>query len=97
MTVDKFIDHVLEMNGFQLQALVAAEEMSELTKELSKYARGLGNRENIAEELADVVLCLREMCKVFDIEDLEIEQRIRNKIDRYFKVEDKDRKDRKKA
>ena len=92
MTVDKFIDNVLKKNGFQLQALVAAEEMSELTKELSKYARGLGNREHIAEELADVVLCLREMCKVFDIDTLEIEQRIKYKIDLYFKAEDKDRK-----
>ena len=89
MTVDKFIDNVLKKNGFQLQALVAAEEMSELTKELSKYARGLGNREHIAEELADVVLCLREMCKVFDIDTLEIEQRIKDKIDRYFEDEGK--------
>lgn len=36
------------------------------------------------KELADVVLMLRELCEAFDISDLEIEQRIKSKIDRYM-------------
>ena len=97
MTSDKFIDHVLKTNGYQFQAMICNEEMAELAKELSKYARGIGDREHVAEEIADVILCIREMCKVFDVDALEIEQRIKGKIDRYFEVEDKNAKVRKKA
>lgn len=37
------------------------EEMSELQKELCKYARGADNVEHIAEEIADVQIMLEQM------------------------------------
>lgn len=93
MTQNDFINYILKKNGYQLQAVICMEEMSELTKALSKYARGIGDREEIGEEIADVILCIRQMCKVFGIETLEIEQRIKGKIDRYFETENKENED----
>lgn len=52
-----------------LQKIVAIEEMSELQKELSKNLRGKDNRENIAEEIADVEIMLEQMKMLYDIED----------------------------
>lgn len=52
-----------------LQKIVAIEEMSELQKELSKNLRGKDNRENIAEEVADVEIMLEQMKVLYDIED----------------------------
>lgn len=47
--------------GANLQMMMAIEEMSELTKELCKNMRGRKNKENIAEEIADVQIMLEQM------------------------------------
>ena len=47
--------------GGDLQTLVCIEEMSELTKELCKHARGADNVDAIAEEIADVEIMLAQM------------------------------------
>ena len=41
--------------------LMVFEEMSELQKELCKFARGKQNRDAIAEEIADVYIMLGQM------------------------------------
>ena len=41
----------IETYGAVMQITVAFEEMSELQKELCKYLRGSGSKENIAEEI----------------------------------------------
>lgn len=85
MTAKQFIPYVLNKNGYVAQSIKAIEEMSELIHVLSRYAfDGEFDRENLGEELADVVLMLRELCEAFDVSDLEIEQRIKSKIDRYM-------------
>lgn len=43
--------------GKQSQLVMAMEEMSELTKELSKNLRGADNAKALAEEIADVESC----------------------------------------
>ena len=40
--------------GVQMQLVVAVEELSEVTKELCKQARGLGDPLALAEEVADL-------------------------------------------
>ena len=84
MKVDKFIPYVLKKHGDRMQVDVCIEEMAELTKEFSKYKRGNPDFEHIKEELADVELCIRQMCYMVDMGELEMEQRIQGKIDRYF-------------
>ena len=45
---------------------VAAEEMSELTRALSRNNRGEDNADNIAEEIADVEIMLYQLKQIFD-------------------------------
>lgn len=84
MNSDKFIPYILGKNGNQMQSMKACEELSELTYVLARYAMGECNRDHIAEETADVIMMCRQVCAMFNISDLEIEQRIQYKIDRYF-------------
>lgn len=56
----------LDTWGADAQTLIAFEEMSELQKELCKHARGKNNREEIAEEIADVLIMLDQMMLLHD-------------------------------
>lgn len=51
--------------GTQSQLVMAMEEMSELTKELSKSLRGADNAEALAEEMADVEIMLEQLKVIF--------------------------------
>ena len=51
----------LALWGAEAQTLMMFEEMAELQKELCKNARGKDNREEIAEEIADVRIMLDQM------------------------------------
>lgn len=58
---------VIDYHGTRLQKIVAIEEMSELTKEISKDLRDKGDRDHIAEEMADVLLMLDELAIIYNI------------------------------
>ena len=60
----------LSKYGPEAQTLMAFEEMSELQKELCKYARGATNQDHIAEEIADVLIMLDQMMILHECEDL---------------------------
>lgn len=60
----------LNLYGPEAQTLMVFEEMSELQKELCKHARGRDNREEIAEEIADVLIMLDQMMILHDCESL---------------------------
>ena len=47
------------------QLHVAVEELSELQKELCKDLRGIGNRDAIAEEIADVEIMLDQLKRIY--------------------------------
>lgn len=51
--------------GKQSQLVMAMEEMSELTKELSKNLRGANNSKALAEEIADVEIMLEQLKVIF--------------------------------
>ena len=51
--------------GKQSQLVMAMEEMSELTKELSKNLRGANNVDALAEEIADVEIMLEQLKVIF--------------------------------
>lgn len=60
------IDEVLDRSTNATQIIVAIEELAELQKELTKVLREQGNSYNVAEEMADVVICLAQLEKIFD-------------------------------
>lgn len=77
----KNIQNIIEKNGIQRQCIVAMEECSELQKAISKalrYEQGDrfvadNQRENLIEEIADVLICIDQLKFMFSIEQSEIE------------------------
>lgn len=66
--------------GTVLQKVVATEELSELTKEISKSIRGANNRKDMLEEIADVHICLDQLMMMYEISDEELEEEINFKL-----------------
>lgn len=54
------IEEIVERNGKEIQTVVAMEELSELIQALSKVLRGIPDRDNLIEEIADVYIVLDE-------------------------------------
>ena len=61
MIAREILSYALKTYGAEAQTLMVMEEMSELTKELCKHARGADNTDAIAEEIADVYIMLNQM------------------------------------
>lgn len=55
--------------GINGQMWVAAEELSELIKEVCKLSRGQGGTEETAEEIADVSIMLEQLMLILDCGD----------------------------
>ena len=64
------------------QIVVAIEELSELQKELCKSLRGKTNRENIIEEIADVLIMLDQVILYYGLDQQEIQKAVEYKIKR---------------
>ena len=62
----------IETYGVRAQKLMAIEEMSELAKEICKDFRGELNRENLIEEMADVMIMLDQMLLLYKISGEEV-------------------------
>ena len=58
----------------ELCTTIAMEECSELIQAISKAKRGKLNKDNMAEEIADVLICMNWIKQVYDIsqEDINI-------------------------
>lgn len=78
--------------GAEAQVDMAVEEMSELTKALLKYRRKEAQgskdleeaRENILEEVADVIIMLTQLIMIYGGRDL-VQETIENKVDQQIK------------
>ena len=79
--------------GREHQAIKAIEEMAELTKELVKDIQGEPRRENIMEELADVLLMLTQLAYLYGIKDGEyleiIEIKAKRTLEKIYGGEEK--------
>ena len=75
-------EKAIETYGADLQKQVAIEEMAELTKEICKDFRGKGNREHIAEDIADVLIMMSQLEIIYDIKTKELMDITDNKIKR---------------
>ena len=81
MEMNKVLELALATYGFDMQRLIAIEEMSELTKELVKEKRGQDNLENIIEEIADVEIMLTQLKIHYGIKE-DVQYEVNEKVAR---------------
>lgn len=79
--IDKLI-RVIKTYGVQAQITVLFEEMAELQKELCKQRRKQGNIEQITEELADVLIMLKQLQVILNLPDERVQEIINYKMER---------------
>ena len=87
--VSKSIKHY----GEGIQSVVCMEELSELSQAISKEIRGIGDRSNLVEEMADVIICLEILKQIFAVTNVEVEEWVKFKQKRtlkHIKYEKKD-------
>lgn len=82
-------DETMDRYGIERQSLVAMEELSELQKAISKLVRNpeektkpleyKGLRQNLIEEMADVLICMDQLIEHYQIERSEIQELIQAK------------------
>ena len=73
----------VERFGTRLQSVVCMEECSELIQAVSKRLRGKSDPDdNLAEEMADVVICLHLLQDMYDVTDERLESWIDRKTER---------------
>lgn len=61
-------DEAVDQWGSESQIGMLHEEIGEFLQELNKYRRHETYREGLAEELADLVIMLEQICHMYDIE-----------------------------
>lgn len=67
---------VIAFYGVDQTTVVTMEECSEVIQELSKFLRGLGNKRHLSEEIADVLITLKEVCMMYNLKDDDIQNAI---------------------
>ncbi len=67
---------VIEYYGVDQTTVVAMEECSEVIQELSKFVRGTGNKRHLSEEIADVLITLKEVCIMYELKSEDIQNAI---------------------
>lgn len=78
----------IEKYGKETQNIVCMEECAELIQAISKLLRGQDtpeHRDNLAEEMADVTICLRLLQIMWDVSGAEIDRWITTKTYRQSK------------
>lgn len=85
----------MDRYGIEKQSLVAMEELAELQKAISKLVRNpeektkplefKGLRQNLIEEMADVLICMDQLVEYYQIQGIEIQDIIQAKQERQAK------------
>lgn len=89
----KYYDEFIKINGVEKEIILCIEEMSELTKALSKFLRYKGSekenaiKDNIVEEIADVLNTCEQMQNIFGVDSVNAVRE--QKFKRYFENSDK--------
>lgn len=90
------MDSVAHINGDDLTLTIATEESAELIQALTKVKRyGLKDeyKDNLQEEIADVLICISELLSLGYIDISEVEKWHTYKVDREIKRAKKRRKE----
>lgn len=76
------LHQIINHYGYNHQKDKLFEEMAELQKEVCKEKDGKGDKQHIAEELADVYVMLQQLQLMYGISDEKIELEVQKKIER---------------
>lgn len=76
------IHNSIEHYGKDLQSTVCMEECAELIQAISKEMRGKSDKDHLAEEMADVIICLEMLKQMYDVSDSSINSWIIDKEER---------------
>ena len=76
--------------GETIQMFVAIEEMSELTKELTKHMRGEDNKEAMTEEIADVYIMIEQVMYMNEISLNDVVEKMHEKLNKLKERMDKE-------
>lgn len=79
------LEEVIAHYGEQIEQTVCMEECAELVQSISKAIRGKIDKDNMTEEIADVLLCIEMLKTIHSITDAEISQYIKEKQQRMLK------------
>ncbi len=60
---------VVNKYGKEIQSTICMEECAELIQAISKMKRGKDNRDNLIEEMADVLIAFSQLRYIYDITD----------------------------
>ena len=84
--VKKSIEHY----GKDVQSTVCMEECAELIQAISKEKRGKSDKDHLAEEIADVIICIEMLKQIYNITEDEIYSWVINKQERIIERIKKD-------
>ena len=84
--VKKSIEHY----GKDVQSTVCMEECAELIQAISKEKRGKSDKENLSEEMADVIICIEMLKQIYNITEDEIYSWVITKQERIMRRIEKD-------
>ena len=80
MKVDKrIISDSINYYGANIQTTVCMEELAELIQAISKEKRGKSDKNHLAEEMADVLICIEILKQVYSVTDAELQEWIDKK------------------
>lgn len=75
---------VIDHYGVEAQIPVFMEECAELAQAISKMHRkpSAARRDNLVEELADVLICMNQLQLIYGIQNWELQKKVREKTQR---------------
>lgn len=77
---NKLISKSINYYGKDVQTTVCMEECAELIQSISKLKRyGVYDTSNLAEEMADVLICIEILKQVYSVTDAELQEWIDKK------------------
>ena len=80
----------IENYGKDVQSTVCMEECAELIQAISKEKRGKSDKDHLAEEMADVIICIKMLKQIYNITEDEIYSWVINKQERIIERIKKD-------
>lgn len=80
--IKDIIKKSIDFYGKDIQSIVCMEECSELIQCISKELRGKSDIAHLAEEMADVLICVEILKQIYNISDEELNNWIKYKQER---------------
>lgn len=81
----KVLIKALKNYGVDNQLLICEEEAAELIQAITKmqrYPDDLNRRDNLIEEMVDVLICLEYLKLIYKIDDAEVDKQMNGKVKR---------------